>query len=101
MTTRSAASKSGIVRRGLGRGLESLIPSAGMGESGFAQVNVDEITPNPQQPRTNFDEDSLTSLADSIGTVGILQPVVLRRIPEGGYVSWRGSAAGEQLAGRV
>ena len=86
VTTRSAASKSGIARRGLGRGLESLIPSAGMSESGFAQVNVDEISPNPQQPRTNFDEESLTSLADSIGTVGVLQPVVLRRIPEGGYV---------------
>ena len=86
MTTRSSTAKPGISKRGLGRGLESLIPSAGIADSGFAYVNVDEISPNPQQPRTNFDEESLTSLADSIATVGVLQPLVLRRNPDGGYM---------------
>ena len=86
MTTRSAPAKPRVPKRGLGRGLESLIPSAGVGESGFAYVNVDEITPNPQQPRAAFDEESLTALADSIGTVGLLQPIVVRTNPEGGYV---------------
>lgn len=90
MTTRSTATptagKPGTSKRGLGRGLESLIPTAGAGESGFAHVNVDDISPNPQQPRTSFDEESLASLADSIATVGVLQPIVLRRNPGGGYV---------------
>ncbi len=86
MTTRSATAKTGVAKRGLGRGLESLIPAAGPGESGFAHVNLDEISPNPQQPRTSFDEEAMASLADSIGTVGVLQPVVLRRNPDGGYV---------------
>ena len=84
MTTRTA--KSGASKRGLGRGLESLIPAAAVTDAGFAQVGIDEITPNPQQPRANFDEESLASLADSIGTVGVLQPVVVRRNSEGGYV---------------
>ena len=86
MTTRSSSAKTGLAKRGLGRGLESLIPSAGPGESGFALVSVDEISPNPQQPRASFDEETLTSLADSIGMVGVLQPVVLRRNSDGGYV---------------
>lgn len=86
MTTRSATAKTGVAKRGLGRGLESLIPAAGAGESGFAYINLDEISPNPQQPRTSFDDEALASLADSIGTVGVLQPVVLRRNPDGGYV---------------
>jgi ParB family chromosome partitioning protein len=49
-------------------------------------VNVDDISPNPQQPRTSFDDEALASLADSIATVGVLQPIVLRRKPTGGYV---------------
>lgn len=74
-------------KRGLGRGLESLIPSgAPVEESGFAWVPIDQIRPNPQQPRNNFDEESLASLAESIAVVGVLQPVVLRRDPGGGYL---------------
>ncbi|MGQ0849909.1 MAG: ParB/RepB/Spo0J family partition protein [Actinomycetota bacterium] len=53
--------------------------------AGFAVVPLDEISPNPQQPRASFDDESLASLAESIGTVGVLQPVVLRLNPEGGY----------------
>jgi ParB family transcriptional regulator, chromosome partitioning protein len=86
VTTRSAPAKPRVPKRGLGRGLESLIPSAGVGESGFAYINVEEIAPNPQQPRSSFDEESLAALADSIGTVGLLQPIVVRGNPDGGYV---------------
>ena len=74
-------------KRGLGRGLDSLIPiSSGEVESGFAEIPVADISPNPQQPRTGFDETSLAALAESITTVGLLQPVVVRSDPSGGYV---------------
>lgn len=74
-------------KRGLGRGLEALIPTGLLEEpSGFARVPLDQISPNPQQPRTSFDEESLASLAESISIVGVLQPVVLRRDPAGGYL---------------
>ena len=70
-------------KRGLGRGLESLIPSGPT--SGFAHLDLDEIRPNPHQPRSTFDEETLEGLADSIRSVGVLQPVVVRANPEGGY----------------
>ena len=74
-------------RRGLGRGLDSLIPAGeNATQTGFAVISVDEIKPNPQQPRTAFDDEGLTSLAESIATVGLLQPVVVRRDLAGGYV---------------
>lgn len=94
--------------RGLGRGLGALIPSApitaerdeepisaergapavtGVGLPGapvigahFAEIPVDSITPNPRQPRQAFDEESLAELVHSIKEVGLLQPVVVRRI---------------------
>ncbi|HSL25501.1 MAG TPA: ParB/RepB/Spo0J family partition protein [Acidimicrobiia bacterium] len=73
-------------KRGLGRGLEALIPAGADDASGLAHVALDEIRPNPQQPRTLFDEEGLNTLAESIAAVGLLQPVILRRHPEGGYV---------------
>ena len=74
-------------KRGLGRGLDSLIPT-GHDEvsSGFAYIPLGDIRPSPQQPRTAFDEEALASLAESISTVGLLQPVVVRREKDGGYV---------------
>lgn len=67
-------------KRGLGRGLDALIPQASDREvvSGFALVELEQIRPNPSQPRTHFDESALESLADSIREVGLLQPVVVR-----------------------
>lgn len=44
----------------------------------FAEVPLDAITPNPRQPRTNFDEEAMAELVDSIGEVGLLQPIVVR-----------------------
>lgn len=61
-----------------------LVPVPG---ASFAEVPIDAIVPNAVQPRTVFDEDKLAELADSIRTVGVLQPVVVR--PRGG------SGAGE------
>ncbi len=73
-------------KAGLGRGLDALIPTEAREEDKeFLRVAVDEIQPNPEQPRSRFDDDSLDELAASITEVGVLQPVVVRR-GEGGYV---------------
>jgi ParB family chromosome partitioning protein len=74
-------------RGGLGRGLSALIPGAEVMEegSGFLEVPVNSIAPNPKQPRTHFDDEALAGLAASIREVGILQPLVVRRTVEGGY----------------
>jgi ParB family chromosome partitioning protein len=49
----------------------------------FAEVPVGSIRPNPRQPRTAFDEAAMTELVSSIGEVGVLQPVVVRPVPDG------------------
>lgn len=64
-------------KSGLGRGLDSLLP-VDRPQAGFGNIPLDHIEPNPQQPRTHFDEESLESLAESITAVGVLQPVVVR-----------------------
>jgi len=80
---------------GLGRGLDALIPTSVMPteiktQSGVLTANRDEIdvnniSANPKQPRTIFDEDQLTELALSIKEVGLLQPPVVRSIGNGKY----------------
>jgi len=74
-------------RGGLGRGLSALIPGAEVAEegTGFLEVPVNSIAPNPKQPRTHFDDEALAGLAASIREVGILQPLVVRRTVEGRY----------------
>ncbi len=67
-------------KSGLGRGLEALIP-VDHPSSGYAVVQLESIEPNPQQPRVHFDEGELESLAASIKSVGLLQPVLVR--PDG------------------
>ena len=49
----------------------------------FAEIPLDQIRPNPRQPRTVFDEDELAELVHSIREIGVLQPVVVRRVPPG------------------
>ncbi|HYZ13909.1 MAG TPA: ParB/RepB/Spo0J family partition protein [Actinomycetota bacterium] len=71
-------------RGGLGRGLSALIPGAveeGTG-AGLLEVPVNAVRPNPRQPRTVFDEETLSALAVSIQEVGVLQPIVVRRTGE-------------------
>ena len=51
----------------------------------FAEIPAGDITPNPRQPRTVFDEEAMSELVASIGEVGLLQPVVVRPINDGGY----------------
>ena len=101
-------------KRGLGRGLGALIPTApglaGLESHGgdpagepvsgtavgvrepqqvdgtyFDEIAIGAITPNPRQPRQNFDEDALEELASSIREVGLLQPVVVRKVMPGHF----------------
>ncbi len=69
-------------RSGLGKGLSSLIPTEVTGDRSTAlrEVPIGSIKPNPRQPRTNFDEEAMSSLAASIKELGILQPVLVRQV---------------------
>ncbi len=105
-------------RRGLGRGLESLIPSTpaeaeatGLQEvagARFAELPLDAIVPNPRQPRQVFDEQDMAELVHSITEVGLLQPVVVRETSPGSYElimgerRWRASrSAGLETIGAI
>jgi ParB family chromosome partitioning protein len=70
-------------RRGLGRGLEVLI--GGAAEPELAHLPVETIHPNPRQPRRRFDTEATTALAESIKVQGIVQPVLVRPRPAGGF----------------
>jgi ParB family chromosome partitioning protein len=69
-------------RSGLGKGLSALIPNEVVGDrtSILREVPIGSIRPNPRQPRINFDEDTMSSLAASIKELGVLQPVLVRQI---------------------
>jgi ParB family chromosome partitioning protein len=67
-------------RRGLGKGLEALIPSA----PGVKEIEVESIVPNPRQPRQTLDPEGLQELATSIREQGLVQPLVVTET-EGGY----------------
>ena len=70
---------------GLGRGLSALIPAAGPGQSGLLRVPLAQLRPNPRQPRERFDPAALEELSRSLRQVGMLQPIVVRPGPDGGY----------------
>ena len=100
-------------RSALGKGLGALIPAAesepaapraeasaeAAAPRGPAEIAIDAIVPNPEQPRRQFDPDQLGALAESIARHGVLQPVVVRRATAGGYElivgerRWRASRA--------
>ena len=66
------------IKKGLGRGLSSLIGETKV-ESKKNQLSVSDIVPNQYQPRKNFDEDSLEDLTNSIKQRGMLQPIIVRQ----------------------
>ena len=73
-------------RRGLGRGLSALIPSASQESQtngDLHELAIEMISPNPDQPRTDIGEDGIAELADSIAKVGLLQPIIVRPLGEG------------------
>lgn len=82
-----ATAKKSSLGKGLGRGLDSMIPDK-VGEKAVAQtpeegkqevfVNISKVEPNREQPRKNFDEDALLELSESIKQFGILQPLLVQ-----------------------
>lgn len=64
-------------KSGLGRGLDALLSTTDRPTEGFALISIAAVLPNPRQPRENFDEEALESLAASIREVGVLQPIVV------------------------
>jgi len=70
--------------RGLGRGLDALIPMSREGDAMVPQmIAVDQIRPSHQQVRTRFDAEPMGELAESIRRHGILQPLLVRRLTDG------------------
>jgi ParB family chromosome partitioning protein len=73
-------------RRGIGRGLAAILPEAEVSDAGeLRELPVSLIKPNPSQPRTKFDEEALAALAASIEATGVVQPLLVRPLPDGSY----------------
>lgn len=75
-------------RNALGRGLDSLISINDIrtdGSSAISDIDIARISPNPDQPRRTFDEESLQELATSIRELGVVQPLTLRLSDDGDY----------------
>ncbi len=89
-------------RKGLGKGLGSLLLDNSIenaDNSGTTLLKISEIEPNKNQARKSFDESAITELAESISQHGVLQPLLVRPLPGGGYQliagerRWRASRA--------
>ena len=72
-------------RRGMGRGLAAILPESSAGGPELRELDVTQIEPNPDQPRAQFDAAALDALAGSIGSVGLLQPLIVRPLDDGRY----------------
>ena len=74
-----------MTSRGMGRGLAAIIPEAPADGPELRELPLDLIRPNPSQPRTRFDPSSISSLAASIADAGVVQPLIVRPLPDGRY----------------
>jgi ParB family transcriptional regulator, chromosome partitioning protein len=72
-------------RRGMGRGLDAILPRGGKVEDGLRNIPPDLIQPNGRQPRQTFDDARLAELAESIRVRGVLQPIVVRPLAGGSF----------------
>lgn len=76
-------------RSALGRGLDALITMDDLktgGSSSISEIELQKIQPNPEQPRTIFEEETLQELATSIRSLGVIQPITLREIGQEQYM---------------
>lgn len=75
-----------LKKRGLGKGLDAIFAeNTAESTEGAVSVRIGDIDPNRDQPRKEFDSEALSELADSISQHGVLQPLLLRPMPTGGY----------------
>jgi ParB family chromosome partitioning protein len=74
-----------VANRGMGRGLAAILPESGVGDPELRDVPVALIRPNPDQPRKRFDPESIGALARSIADAGLVQPLILRPLPDGRF----------------
>lgn len=109
MAVKKKYANTSVLGRGLddignGRGLDALIDTSDVrtgGSSDLGEIAIDQIEPNPDQPRREFDQEALLELAGSIKTLGIIAPITLRQVGQGHYQiiagerRWRAS----QIAG--
>jgi ParB family chromosome partitioning protein len=72
-------------KRGMGRGLAAILPESAAGGPELRELDVTKIEPNPDQPRAKFDAAALDALAGSIGSVGLLQPLIVRPLDDGRF----------------
>ena len=72
-------------KSGLGRGYEALMSDNATEQSNSVEVRIDEIEPNPDQPRKNFDREALDELSDNIKKYGLIQPIIVRSTVTGTY----------------
>ena len=77
--------------KGLGRGLDAIFGADAIDPklkpmSRMAEIDIRQIVPNPTQPRTQFDEEALDELADSIRQLGVIQPVTVRKSDNSKYI---------------
>jgi ParB family chromosome partitioning protein len=67
------------MKKGLGKGLGALISSAESDDNGIREIRINDIEPNIEQPRKNFNDEKLTKLAESIKQHGVVQPLIVHR----------------------
>ena len=71
-------------RKGMGRGLAAILPESSAGGPELRELPVEQIEPNPEQPRSRFDAGALEALAGSISSAGLLQPLIVRPLDDEG-----------------
>ena len=69
--------------RGLGRGLAALVAEFPAGQVTLMELETSQVRPNPRQPRTRFDDEAIGTLAESIKSEGVVQPIIVRDTGEG------------------
>ena len=74
-----------LKKGGLGKGLDALLQENATDQDTQTTLRISEIVPNRDQPRKQFDDDSLRELADSIAQHGVLQPLLVRPMTDGSY----------------
>ena len=73
-----------MAKKGLGKGLSALIPESDeQNDKGIIELKITEVEPNENQPRRNFNQEALNSLAESIKEHGVVQPIIVRKSDEG------------------